>query len=66
MFWVAITGKDMNNDEIEASYRRAYATPLTDDELQMLDAVAAQAGKELARLESESKLQEFRQTFLAE
>jgi GAF domain-containing protein len=66
MFWVAITDKDMNNDEIEASYRRGYATPLTDDELQMLDAVAARVGKELARVESEPKLQEFRQTFLAE
>jgi Arc/MetJ-type ribon-helix-helix transcriptional regulator len=45
---IRLLGRASRESRIAASYRDAYAVPLTDDETQMLDAAAALAGDALA------------------
>jgi Arc/MetJ-type ribon-helix-helix transcriptional regulator len=45
---IRLLDRESREARIAASYRRAYAEPLTDDETQMLDAAAALAGEALA------------------
>jgi Arc/MetJ-type ribon-helix-helix transcriptional regulator len=45
---IQLLGRASRESRVAASYRDAYAVPLTDDETQMLDAAAALAGETLA------------------
>jgi Arc/MetJ-type ribon-helix-helix transcriptional regulator len=45
---IRLLGRESRELRVAASYRRAYAAPLTEDETQMLDAAAALAGEALA------------------
>jgi Arc/MetJ-type ribon-helix-helix transcriptional regulator len=44
---IRLLRRESRESRIAASYRDAYAAPLTDDETQMLDAAAALAGDAL-------------------
>jgi Arc/MetJ-type ribon-helix-helix transcriptional regulator len=45
---IQLLGCESRESRIAASYRDAYAVPLTEDETQMLDGAAALAGEALA------------------
>jgi Arc/MetJ-type ribon-helix-helix transcriptional regulator len=45
---IRLLGRESRESRIAASYRDAYASPLTEDETQILDAAAALVGEALA------------------
>jgi Arc/MetJ-type ribon-helix-helix transcriptional regulator len=45
---IRLLGQASRESRVAASYRDAYAAPLTEDETQMLDAAVALAGEALA------------------